>query len=325
MPLVAHSRLPVFDVLRTRGADVRSESDPSLPSLRIGLFNLMPDAVLQTTERQFMQRVAGYADANVWVFPFTEAADSRDRLAREHIAQHYHLFRRLMQDKLDAVIITGANPRTAHITGEEFWEPMVAVIRQVRAAESFLFCSCLATHAFMKSEFAQERVPLPRKRWGVFSHEVAVPSHPLLKDITAPCFGPHSHLFETPIEQLEEQHIRVLIDSDAAGFYLAASDDCRLVFAQGHPEYDPASLLKEFKREVNRFMAGEREDFPPSPEGYFNPTGEALAQKLRTAMTSGEPVEFPEEALLATVHDTWSEPGAQLFENWLGLILSQSR
>ena len=46
-------------------------------------------------------------------------------------------------------------------------------------------------------------------------------------------------------------------------------DRFRVVYFQGHPEYDTVSLLKEYKREVMRYADGERRDYPPFPERYF--------------------------------------------------------
>ena len=51
------------------------------------------------------------------------------------------------------------------------------------------------------------------------------------------------------------------------------------MFFQGHPEYDANSLLKEYKREVLRFMDGETDSYPPFPENYFTlQTGAILAE-----------------------------------------------
>jgi len=63
MPLVAHSGLPAFEFLRREGRDVVLPDDavrPTLPTLRIGLLNLMPDAALQATERQFLRLIDAY-------------------------------------------------------------------------------------------------------------------------------------------------------------------------------------------------------------------------------------------------------------------------
>ena len=70
---------------------------------------------------------------------------------------------------------------------------------------------------------------------------------------------------------MESAGLHVLAESDEAGVHMAVSDDdFSFVFFQGHPEYDGISLLKEYKREVGRFIAGERDDYPPYPEHYFD-------------------------------------------------------
>ena len=66
---------------------------------------------------------------------------------------------------------------------------------------------------------------------------------------------PHSRFNAVTPQQFAEAGLNVLVESDEIGVHLAASDDgLRLVFFQGHPEYDANSLLKEYKREVLRFM-----------------------------------------------------------------------
>ena len=41
------------------------------------------------------------------------------------------------------------------------------------------------------------------------------------------------------------------------------------VFFQGHPEYDTDALLLEYRRDIGRFLRGERETYPIMPRGYF--------------------------------------------------------
>ena len=59
-----------------------------------------------------------------------------------------------------------------------------------------------------------------------------------------------------------------------------------LVFLQGHPEYDADSLLREFRRDVVRYLRGERANFPQTPEDYFDPLTEkhlaAFAERVAT-------------------------------------------
>ncbi len=96
----------------------------------------------------------------------------------------------------------------------------------------------------------------------------------------------------------------------------------RTVYFQGHPEYDAVSLLKEYKREVFRFLNGELETAPPYPENYFSPEAADIAHRyIEQAMTRGKAkVEFPETELKSQVDNTWGDTGKAIVNNWLGLV-----
>lgn len=99
----------------------------------------------------------------------------------------------------------------------------------------------------------------------------------------------------------------------------------RVVFFQGHPEYDTISLLKEYKREVMRYYHGEREDYPPLPEHYFSQESvdhlNAYGQRVRQARRDGLacPV-FIEDGIVPRLDNTWRDTAKAVFNNWLGLI-----
>ena len=42
-----------------------------------------------------------------------------------------------------------------------------------------------------------------------------------------------------------------------------------LICFQGHPEYDELALLKEYRRDVGRYLRAERAAWPDMPQGYF--------------------------------------------------------
>jgi homoserine O-succinyltransferase len=136
----------------------------------------------------------------------------------------------------------------------------------------------------------------------------------------------HSRYNEIFREDLDRVGVKVLVESGEAGVHLAVSPDLlRVIFFQGHPEYDTISLLKEYKREVMRHFVGEREDYPPFPEHYFTvEVGELLnkyGQKLRRAKRTGQPApEFPEADVLGHLDNTWRDSAKAVFNNWLGLI-----
>jgi homoserine O-succinyltransferase len=118
----------------------------------------------------------------------------------------------------------------------------------------------------------------------------------------------------------------VLAESGRAGVHLATSPDgFRMVYFQGHPEYDRNSLLKEYKREVGRFLADELDTPPPYPEQYFTPEAveraEAYLHAALGARKHGRPAPaFPEEAFDPDLENSWGDTGRALFNNWLGLV-----
>ena len=331
MPLVAHSNLPAFARLADEGYDViDSDAVSNLtgqPELHIGFLNLMPDAALEATERQFMRLVAAYDQpVTLYVHAFTVAAEGRSEPARGHIESFYEYFSDLRTLGLDAMIITGANPATSDITSEAFWVPMMEIIEWGRKNVSSMLCSCLATHAVLNHYHGVERVRLRQKRWGVYSHHVTGSDHPLVENVASPADGPHSHVFDVSPEQMEQAGCNVLISSKEVGVYLAVtSDPCEFVFFQGHPEYNAISLLKEYKREVTRFIEDERPDYPPYPENYLPAQAKALLEPFKQSVMKAHDryeaaPEFPEEQLSFYVANTWTEAGKIIYRNWLNAL-----
>ena len=113
MPLVAHNELPSFALLRAQGETIISADracSQDIRELHIGLLNMMPDAALQVTERQYMRLVGSCNQiVQMYVYPFSISGLERGPQARAHIAAHYADFDRLRQAGLDALIISGAN------------------------------------------------------------------------------------------------------------------------------------------------------------------------------------------------------------------------
>ncbi len=188
-------------------------------------------------------------------------------------------------------------------------------------------CSCLATHAVLKHFHGIERQPLPEKRWGVYSHRIADTEHPLLREINTRFDVPHSRYNDISREQLEQAGLPVLVESEEGGVHMAVSpDQFRIIYFQGHPEYDTNSLLKEYKREVLRFLNGELHDPPPFPEHYFSAEAARIAATVRAASPSrrcGKTSRcriFSKRKLTPDLDNTWGDTAKAIIANWLGLV-----
>jgi homoserine O-succinyltransferase/O-acetyltransferase len=330
MPLVAYSDLPAFGALKQEGETVIAREvalHQDIRELHIGLLNMMPDAALAATERQFF-RLVGESNqiAQFYMHPFTLEALPRGPEAIGHIARYYETFAEIKAAGLDALIITGANVTEPDLSLEPFWRPLIEVIDWAYAHVTSTLCSCLATHAVLQFRYGQKRRRLAAKRWGVYSHHVTDRRHPLVRGVNTRFDVPHSRYNEVSREQFEAAGLRVLVQNEAAGVHLAVSEDgFRLVFFQAHPEYDTISLLKEYKREVYRFAGGERDDYPPFPEHYFTPRIQALleeyADRVRAAKDNGEPLpDMPESLITPYLDNTWHDTGEAVINNWIGKV-----
>ncbi len=330
MPLVANTALPTFERLRQEGETVIPRDfalQQEIRELHIGLLNMMPDAALAATERQFF-RLVGESNqiAQFYMHPFSLPQLERGPEAQAHIDRYYERFEDLKQQGLDALIITGANVVGPELSTQPFWEPLIEVIDWAWDNVTSTLCSCLATHAVMEFRYGQKRRPLGFKRWGVYPHRVTDRKHPLVAGVNTRFDVPHSRFNQIDRAQFEAAGLHVLAESDTAGVHLAVSEDLfRIVFFQGHPEYDIISLLKEYKREVLRFAAGQRPDYPPFPEHYFSLQSQAILEEHRdrviSALDHGTPLpELPERLIAQRLDNTWHDTAEAVINNWIGKV-----
>ncbi|MFP5350337.1 MAG: homoserine O-succinyltransferase [Gammaproteobacteria bacterium] len=330
MPLVASSNLPTFERLRQEGETVVPRDTAlhqDIRELHIGLLNMMPDAALAATERQFF-RLIGESNqiAQFYMHPFTLTQLKRSAEADAYVKQYYETFDDIKRAGLDALIITGANVTQPDLSLEPFWQPLIEVIDWAYANVTSTLCSCLATHAVMQFRYGQKRRHMGFKRWGVYSHRVVDRRHPLVAGVNTRFDVPHSRFNDISRAQFDAAGLKVLVESAEAGVHLAVSEDgFRLVFFQGHPEYDINSLLKEYKREVVRYAKGERLDYPPLVENYFSLRTQAILDEHRERVIAArqrrQPIpELPEGLVAASLDNTWHDSAEAVINNWMGKV-----
>ena len=329
MPLVAHTSLPSFDRLKQRGQEILTLDralTQDIRELHIGLLNMMPDAALKITERQFMRLVGNCNQiAQFYVHVFSLPGLRRSPETAAYIDQHYTTFEQIKQDGLDALIITGANVANPSLDQEDFWQPLTEVIEWARQNVTSTLCSCLSTHALMKYFYQVDRIRRETKKWGVFEHRVIQPAHPLLREINTRFDVPHSRWNSITSEHFEQAGLTVLIQSFDGEVHMAVSpDQLRIVYFQGHPEYDTNSLLKEYRRDLMRYFEGQ-DTQPPYPENYFPLEAREIVERYmrqaQLALEKGEVLpRFPEDEILPGLDNTWGDTAKAIFNNWLGAV-----
>ena len=331
MPLVAHANLPAFDKLRANGQEIvplEKALSQDIRELHIGLLNMMPDSALRVTEQQFMRLVGGCNQiAQFYVHPFSVSGLDRSAAAEAYIEQYYQTFEDIKREGLDALIITGANVANPSLDQEAFWEPLVEVIGWAKENVTSVLCSCLSTHALVKYFYGIERRRMEKKTWGVFPHRITQ-AHPLLNDINTRFDVPHSRWNEVTRAQMEAAGLTVLVDGPHGVQMAVSPDQFRIIYFQGHPEYNINSLLKEYKRDLMLHLSGKIPQ-PPFPQNYFSAEAVAIAHqylgRAQVAQEHGLPIPpFPEDKILPHLDNTWGDTGKAIFNNWLGLVYNRT-
>src|SRR5687768_11519736 len=101
--------------------------------LEIGLVNNMPDTALRATERQFVTLLteAAAGDA-VRLTLYTLPDVPRTDWGHAHVARSYRPLEELWESNLDALIVTGTEPRAANLDEEPYWDSLTRVIEWAR-------------------------------------------------------------------------------------------------------------------------------------------------------------------------------------------------
>ncbi|MGH8259068.1 MAG: homoserine O-acetyltransferase/O-succinyltransferase family protein, partial [Steroidobacteraceae bacterium] len=178
----------------------------------IALVNNMPDGALRATERQFTELLdlasEHYAERITlrWV-SIPEVPRGASALA--HVRQHYEDVSRLWDDRIDGMIVTGAEPRTPALEDEPYWPTLSRLIDWAGEHTISTIWSCLAAHAVVYRLDGIMRRRLPEKLSGVIPCQKAA-DHPLVAGLPA-CWGmPHSRLNDIPEAALTAAGYRVL-------------------------------------------------------------------------------------------------------------------
>lgn len=328
MPLVQHNGLPSIERVRLEGVDAPdpSDIDSTLPTLRIGFLNMMPDQAIAATERQFLRLLSAHDKINCYFYPVSITGIERSTDAFAHVEQYYIDVATFQSLQLDALVITGANVTQPLLINEPFWSELEKILLWAEKNVRSTVCSCLATHAAAKVFYGIDRQHLSNKCWGVFEHEIVAPEHELVRGVVSKLAMCHSRFNDVSSEALAANNVEILIRSAQVGVQMATDAEIGMLYFQGHPEYDDISLLKEYKREVTRFVSGQREDYPPTPAGYFSQTALRVAddyqQLVMLATNQNDALAmFPEAELRGQLKNQWQDASQALFKNWLNTLV----
>ncbi len=305
--------------------------DRASTSLAIGLINNMADGALLATERQFITLLDAASPETAIYLSFYAMPDiPHSEAGARHIANSgYQSTESLPEAQLDGMIVTGREPLTPNLSDEPYWRHFVDVLDWARQNTLSTVWSCLAAHAAVLSMDGIRRVRNENKQSGVFECE-HVARHPLTAGAPAHFSLPHSRWNGLPEDALKANGYRVLTRTSAGDVdTFVKPANSLFVFFQGHPEYEPETLLLEYRRDVGRFLRDETRAYPGMPQGYFDAeTTRALTafQKEAEAHPS-EDLMVGLNALIGGValQPSWRPTAACIYRNWLRYMSARKK
>ena len=315
--------------LFARMRDEKAQQNRSLSCLDIGLVNNMPDSALIPTERQVFDLLDAAAGKHVVRLHFyTMPTTPRSDWGRDYVRRHYRTTTEMVNGRLDGIIVTGAEPKTARLPDEPYWADFTGVADWARENTVSAVYSCLAVHGVVLHTDGVERRSLPAKCFGVFSQTKAM-DHPLTDGLSRTFRIPHARWNEVQEEELSECGYSILSKSTDAGVDCFVKQQKKSLFVhfQGHPEYETQSLLGEYRRDIGRFLRGENEICPTIPSGYFDTESERIMIAFRAKALSDRKAElladFPADRLTKGLQNVWHRTARCVYRNWLSFMETQ--
>ena len=290
----------------------------------IGLVNNMPDAALRTTERQFgalISVASGNTPVHLRLFYLPEVP--RRDWGRTLVNQCYEDISALWATHLDGLIVTGTEPGVAALVDEPYWPTLMKLVDWAEDHTVSTIWSCLAAHAAVLHIDGIERRALVKKLSGIFDCTKAE-DHTLTVHAPSRWCVPHSRYNEVPRKALVSKGYQILSRSANAGIDVFVKQRKSLfLFFQGHPEYDPGVLYREYYRDIRRFLGGERDSYPETPRNYFDDYTRTVLAAFRERALRNRSIDllssFPAVAEERLVH-AWGGFAAQLYTNWLSYL-----
>lgn len=295
------------------------EHRPLQGPLSIGIVNNMPDSALIATERQFVRLVQTAAQGVATIRLFHIPGVPRSEEARRILAERYEPISSLYASRIDALVVTGNEPRAPRLDEEPYWPELTKLVDWARQNTRTTLWSCLAAHAAVLHLDGIERCRLPQKKSGVLICRANGGASEALPSTLSVC---HSRMNEVRKGDLLQKGYDILSETaDCQVDVFSRELGSSFLFLQGHPEYEPDSLMREYRRDVGRFLNGQQQDYPGVPENYFDNETTLRMENYRTRAERTRDIRmfesFPQVSLRHGLEARLAESAAAIFSSWV--------
>lgn len=296
MPIRIPGELPALNVLSRENIFVMESEKAAKQDIRpleVGILNLMPNKI--ETEIQILRLLSNTPlQINIDLIRIDDQAPKNTPQA--HMDNFYLLFDEVAHKNYDGLIITGAPIAHLDYNDVKYWDKITTIMDWTKRHVQSTLYSCWAAHAAFFHFYGYNRQLRAQKLSGVFEHRVNQKHDELMRGFDPLFCAPHSRFGEIPLARYQgTPGLNVLASSEQTGAYIVASQDKRMVFITGHPEYDPETLDQEYHRDINNKLS------PSVPLNYYEQDDPSKPYRV-----------------------TWRSHGTLLITNWLNYYVYQT-
>ena len=253
MPIKIPNDLPASQILKKENIFVMDETRATsqrIRPLKICIVNIMPTKI--TTETQLL-RLLSNTPLQIEVDWVCMESHVSKNTPQEHLLAFYKTFSEIKDNRYDGLIVTGAPVEKLKFEDVDYWQEMEAIFEWAKTNVFSSFFICWASQAALHHYYGIEKHELKEKLTGVYFHHTNVDKmkRKILRGFDYQFYAPHSRYTTVIAEDIRTvDSLDILATSDEAGVYLVAEKDGSRFFVTGHPEYDPDTLDKEYRRDL---------------------------------------------------------------------------
>lgn len=253
MPIKIPDNLPAKQILLDENIFVMDETRATtqrIRPLKLLILNIMPTKIV--TETQLL-RMLSNTPLQMEVDWIHMATHESKNVSKEHLLAFYKTFDDIKENKYDGLIITGAPVEKLEFEDVDYWQELTTLLEWSKTHVFSSFFICWAAQATLHYFYGVSKYLLDRKLTGVYLHHTNVNrmKRKILRGFDYQFYAPHSRYTAVSKEDiLKVDELDILAESDDAGVYLVGAKDGSRFFITGHPEYDPDTLDKEYRRDL---------------------------------------------------------------------------
>jgi homoserine O-succinyltransferase len=296
MPIKIPAALPAYNALMDENVFVMSEvraDHQDIRPLKVGIVNLMPTTV--ETEIQIL-RLLSSSPLQVDITLVRMGSHESRNAPPGHLERFYVTPDKVMHEKFDGLIITGAPVETLPFEEVDYWDELAQVIDYSAGNVWSTMHICWGAQAGLYRRYGVPKKVLEKKLFGVFPHGVNERLSILFRGFDDEFLAPQSRHTASDRDAIAARpELTIQSETPQTGVFIATAREGREIYVTGHLEYDPLTLDKEYHRDVAK---GLPINIPNNYYPHDNPTSAPVVR--------------------------WRAHAHLFFRNWLGYVYQET-